>query len=261
MIRTNPSIASARADPYPVEFLSSMQKLNFNSDVCTTKSCPCNKPLGVCAQSTRNKLNYAAACGSPRRILKEAKLRLHHSEKDRNHVIRAARLKLAKQSPSFEKSHWKMQSAKSLQKSILDYNKLGLFGSVCKDKMRGFNSHSKNINLKSKKVEKELLDFKDQSKYRSSTAGRSDMCKCQLLGSAARHRKLRTAHQCEDLCLECNTRQSYISEQCGIDFSVEQSCSQQARLDDLSVDELAGYFEDYVHIPKKMSSMAEMMYI
>lgn len=46
------------------------------------------------------------------------------------------------------------------------------------------------------------------------------------------------------------------------------SCSTQARINvnnivecDISIDELASYFENFVHIPKKMSSMAEMMYI
>lgn len=44
------------------------------------------------------------------------------------------------------------------------------------------------------------------------------------------------------------------------------SCSQQARMSasppcDITIDELASYFETFVHIPKKMSSMAEMMYI
>lgn len=44
------------------------------------------------------------------------------------------------------------------------------------------------------------------------------------------------------------------------------SCSQQARMSasppcDVTIDELASYFETFVHIPKKMSSMAEMMYI
>ncbi|XP_038057696.1 uncharacterized protein LOC119729202 [Patiria miniata] len=46
----------------------------------------------------------------------------------------------------------------------------------------------------------------------------------------------------------------------------EFSCSQQARFtpdisfDDTTADDLAGYFENLVHIPKKMSDMAEMMY-
>lgn len=39
------------------------------------------------------------------------------------------------------------------------------------------------------------------------------------------------------------------------------SCSAQARKEDeLTVEDLAGYFDDYVYIPKKMSDMAEMMY-
>ncbi|XP_059491046.1 uncharacterized protein LOC132205787 [Neocloeon triangulifer] len=40
----------------------------------------------------------------------------------------------------------------------------------------------------------------------------------------------------------------------------EQTCSQQARREEVSINELAGYFENLVHIPKKMSSMAEQMY-
>ena len=44
------------------------------------------------------------------------------------------------------------------------------------------------------------------------------------------------------------------------------SCSQQAgnsnmSCDDVTIDELASYFDTLVHIPKKMSTMAEMMYI
>lgn len=48
--------------------------------------------------------------------------------------------------------------------------------------------------------------------------------------------------------------------------AVGNSCSHQARMNltppcDVTIDELASYFETFVHIPKKMSSMAEMMYI
>lgn len=44
------------------------------------------------------------------------------------------------------------------------------------------------------------------------------------------------------------------------------TCSDQARMDtadvnnEMSVDELAGYFDEHVHIPRKMSFMAELMY-
>ncbi|XP_055914224.1 uncharacterized protein LOC129947619 [Eupeodes corollae] len=74
---------------------------------------------------------------------------------------------------------------------------------------------------------------------------------------------------------EGTTRQSGSS-------NASTSCSQQARINastvatgshsaavvagttspcDVTIDELASYFETFVHIPKKMSSMAEMMYI
>lgn len=47
--------------------------------------------------------------------------------------------------------------------------------------------------------------------------------------------------------------------------AVITTCSHQARMSvappcDVTIDELASYFETFVHIPKKMSSMAEMMY-
>lgn len=52
----------------------------------------------------------------------------------------------------------------------------------------------------------------------------------------------------------------------GTNCVTNSSCSQQARMNasppcDVTIDELASYFETFVHIPKKMSSMAEMMYI
>lgn len=48
--------------------------------------------------------------------------------------------------------------------------------------------------------------------------------------------------------------------------NISTTCSHQARMSvappcDITIDELASYFETFVHIPKKMSSMAEMMYI
>lgn len=45
-----------------------------------------------------------------------------------------------------------------------------------------------------------------------------------------------------------------------ISVDYDDQSSSKDHTDDITVDELAGYFENFVHIPKKMSHMAEMMY-
>ncbi|KAK7083004.1 Oxidative stress responsive serine-rich 1 [Halocaridina rubra] len=48
-----------------------------------------------------------------------------------------------------------------------------------------------------------------------------------------------------------------------LDLSVLRSCSQQARnpdYEDVTMDELAAYLDNFLYLPKKMSHMAEMMY-
>ena len=60
-----------------------------------------------------------------------------------------------------------------------------------------------------------------------------------------------------------NNGQSETTTSTGQQPSSSNTCSVQARISscDVTIDELASYFEEFVHIPKKMSHMAEMMYI
>ncbi|KAK1126715.1 hypothetical protein K0M31_004339 [Melipona bicolor] len=62
-----------------------------------------------------------------------------------------------------------------------------------------------------------------------------------------------------------NNSQLEITGSTGGQNSTSNTCSAQARISppscDVTIDELASYFEEFVHIPKKMSHMAEMMYI
>ncbi|XP_051164428.1 uncharacterized protein LOC127283519 [Leptopilina boulardi] len=62
-----------------------------------------------------------------------------------------------------------------------------------------------------------------------------------------------------------STGQTEVQNSVGQSSSTTNTCSVQARISpppcDVTIDELASYFEEFVHIPKKMSHMAEMMYI
>ncbi|XP_050352110.1 uncharacterized protein LOC126774579 [Nymphalis io] len=62
---------------------------------------------------------------------------------------------------------------------------------------------------------------------------------------------------------KCESYSNRQSRELNSERSSTGSCSQEALNPpcDVTIDELASYFETLVHIPKKMSSMAEMMYI
>lgn len=90
-----------------------------------------------------------------------------------------------------------------------------------------------------------------------------------LAGSNNNVNKPQQQHQ--ELCASPSFRSAQIFDSTSRNVHSEasvcsSSCSHQARVGisqpcDVTIDELASYFETFVHIPKKMSSMAEMMYI
>lgn len=222
-------------EPYPQDFLCSMaEKLTFHSEVCQKQSCMCSEVR----VKSRTHFNYASSSAHHRSLIRDAKLKFHHSEKDTKQVLRAARLKIFK--------HGKQLDSKSSFKhtfgchAILKSPVLSiaptfpLFGAKSKQEVQSFQSLiATTSNFSSKPTKCKAFKF--------------DVHRSQCGSSIKRSR--------EQACsLENANRNSYS------DCGMELRCSQQAKLEDTSVDELAGYFEDFVHIPKKMSSMAEMMY-
>ncbi|XP_060081130.1 uncharacterized protein LOC132560483 [Ylistrum balloti] len=246
--------SSSRMEPYPQEVIFSMQKMTLKKEECNSKHCRCSSNHGDL--ENRNKYNYANISGSPRRLIREARLKLHHSEKDRKHIIRSARLKLIKKD---RKSDPTGLNVMKLSHSNNNFSDSSVFGSGTKRVLSDFSS----MCISSKKTETNESIALFGVDHRQNTSGgrkhsrdidsnsNSPGSSCSPKAKTARHSKTRSAPG--------RSVESVVSK-ASQDQVLERSCSQEARLDDMTVNELAGYFEDFVYIPKKMSSMAEMMY-
>ncbi|KAK3090554.1 hypothetical protein FSP39_012639 [Pinctada imbricata] len=241
--------SSSRMEPYPQDVIFSMQNINLHREECSSDQCLCRHR--TTKKGKWNKYNYANAAstsGSPKCLIREARLKLHHSEKDRKHIIRAARLKLVKKErksdpgvligtePKFSPGATCLTSHVSEQQQIFGQDS-------CKD-FENFSSCAASS------LSQESTDQDDAKN--SSVIHKYDLGK-------RIHKRSKTHPQggtnyFDNSVLNDDTQQN-------VDTVLERSCSQEARLDDMTVTELAGYFEDFLYIPKKMSSMAEMMYI
>ncbi|XP_062592618.1 uncharacterized protein LOC134254071 [Saccostrea cucullata] len=230
-----------RMEPYPQEVIFSMQKISLNHEKCENEQCMCSKQRSQA--EPEKKYNYAKVATftpPPRKYIREARLKLHHSEKDRKQIIRSARLKLVKQGKPSEKIPLHVERTKLPVSGALDSptNSNFLFGAGCNTNLENFSSlnqgaSEKETDLENASLHKRLKSSNHKHHFRSKTDP-------SYFSKAVSSESLKSR---------------------GSDQYLERSCSQEARLDDMTVDELACYFEDFVYIPKKMSSMAEMMYI
>ena len=237
-------------EPYPHDVIFSMQKITFHQEECSNDRCTCK--TAPTRSGHRNRYNYANAAGnsdSPKRLIREARLKLHHSEKDRKHVIRAAKLKLSKHGRRSDPgtligTEPKFSPGATCLTSKM--NNLQVFGEQCAEQLENFSSRaagSKDGGSTEKYFHSAYPKYK--SSGRKNTRSKTT--------PQTRSHGMNTPLSLDDALPSASSSSA--------EQVLERSCSQEARLDDMTVTELACYFEDYVYIPKKMSSMAEMMYI
>ena len=133
-----PMKGGSRSKPYAVmdlPFGDALDQLTLKSEQCLNLRCQCNSQPDGGPHCNPDTLNFVHACQSKQRytkkIIQDAKLKLHHRQKDHNGVLRAARLKLHKLNGEWYKSAAPRKGTVQ-RKSI--------FGEASNSDIEGFNS-------------------------------------------------------------------------------------------------------------------------
>lgn len=223
--------------------ISSLQKLKLLCQECRKANmCKCSKvhlKKKMSSSSMLDKFNLArSSSSSPRGVIKEARFRPHPSDSTEKSMLRASRLKFLSQLNAAKRAKY---SANRLQSSNhANHDEANNFGQYSESSVSNFAT------LAQKTDNFHVMPPTDDY---NSIAPQFLIYQNNSLTSGA----LPTpGHPRISASVGANPNI--------VPFSIDQTCSLQARLDDMSVNELACYFEEYVHIPKKMSEMAEMMY-
>lgn len=248
-----------RVSPYKKrDELPQFEKLSLVNEACSRTGCECTKKTG--RESCESSLNYARACSKDGKyavkIIHEARLRLHNNNKDHREVLRAARLKLYKRNQLPE---WGNKLTPPSQTKAL-------FKGSKTDDLPNFSSLAAAASQRDAKKVKESSNMKKKESYSSvpfnslrappsNEPGSCSSASADTLDLQALSSTLPSAAESSG-GTSCVLHPGVRSAPCVC------SCAQQARIhpDDLTVEELACYLEDFVYIPRKMSSMAEMMY-
>jgi hypothetical protein len=205
-------------------FLSKKQSQSLNQ--LQTIKCPTVKSTGISKKKERHSLpDY---------------------NKPKNSIIRQAVLKLRNSEPTNLSENLACTLLEEACKlSISQKSKTFGHGSVTKD------FKSLNISQNSRVVKDDTSITED---YQSNSFQRARSNTMPSL-------KRTTVQQTDSIQNQSNSNGQQQQQQ----SSSSNTCSVQARISpppcDVTIDELASYFEEFVHIPKKMSHMAEMMYI
>ncbi|XP_041357387.1 uncharacterized protein LOC121374354 [Gigantopelta aegis] len=258
-----PSREKERVEPYPADCVTSLQRLCLSQEQCNKRFCSCK--MDMSSSSPRHRQNLVHIAGQQRKLIQDARLKLHHAQKDHRQVIRAAKLQLRHH--YFQEMHKHEKTMKKREQLSLPTSPSYIFGSKSSKNFDSFSrihasSTTSNVTDCSKKTKAacfsrhhDKLSSVHSSCFNMVTSRKKPDTLCKNFGN---HRNRQSEEYVQGS--SSSKEDSSDTSSCKPEYSTELSCSQEARLDDLSVNELAGYFEDFVYIPKKMSIMAEMMY-
>jgi hypothetical protein len=243
--------SNKRRKPYStddVPFGTNFDSMSLSSEECTNERCYCNRKQnfigenrGLCFQT-----NCSGVKSEQKKLIRDARLKLHHSRKDHKFVLRAARLKL--------NSHWPQKSGNMSTKLLTvkrNSENVNSLGNVPKQiQSSGFDSSNQTSfqflarnYQKSNCVEQDSTDHAGLS-FRMQQSQKSDFKETD-----------------EENDLVSGLTRMRCDQDNGASGEQPQSCAQQARqVPDYTVEELASYLDDFLYLPKKMSPMAEMMY-
>jgi hypothetical protein len=267
-------------------------KLSFYGEECSSTSCHCNTQQSVSSStphvrpcdgwSSHSLIHHVRPTVTFKRsLLRKSKLgavcAAVRKEDNRNKILKEPVLKLAK--PMQNTLPPSKIGAGMLPMSKLSSDKIVQGSGTVSSSDVASRSYSQELFVHSIILHQDFrsllsLSPKDPSRDRNqsfnATSFRHMRSNCRSEPIAhKREPKVENRISSGNTCIDCLVKKvatTGLTHSNG-NSSGGQSCSQQARMtasnscDDVTIDELASYFDVFVHIPKKMSHMAEMMYI
>ena len=212
----------------PLEQLS-LERLSFNDEHCSNKSCGCKKSLKRTDRNDVTSFDIFGMKGS-KRFCGE-----NYSQHEESSNLNLNKIKIGTQS--------KKKSQKSKLSRIVQGKNMG------SGDFKTFGNPEAFINFKSL-----AISSPSESKTSSSYSGQNFK---ELRGGDFSSSIAAIINETKAIDLKTGGDDSQTCSQ------VMPSCSQEAMVscnDDWSTDELSSYFEYFCHIPKNMSDMAKMMY-
>ncbi|KAG8447150.1 hypothetical protein GDO86_014564 [Hymenochirus boettgeri] len=268
---------------------SAFKKLRVDAESCSNNGYNPRKPIRPALEDTKPKvLGSLKECwhGSSRKTTRGV-VRTPRRRRSKSPVLHPPKFThcSAKPPPSSQLKHKSLQEggvsvgssvASDLSKSILN---AGVYRRLCVEPSGASSSETTSETVKanvpitvvsaSNLKDGDPSDFQSVSKLNAAVKCTCDDKECQCKNwqdmevySFSGLRDMLT--ECEKTAKEDFTQslQNRTQPSANGTSGSPRSCSEQARVsvDDVTIEDLAGYMEYYLYIPKKMSHMAEMMY-